>query len=350
MAQQKALLLMSKQGPFAVGTVPIPKPGPGEILVRVDATGLNPVDWKIQTYGVFIEKFPAVLGLDIAGTVEELGEGVTGFAQGDRVLSQGTLGDNERSAFQQFALISADLTAKVPKNMLIEQLATIPLGLSTAAIGLFHYTAKSGSVGLYPPWEEGGEGRYAGRPIIIMGGSSSVGQFAIQLAKFAGFSRIMATSAVHHTDWLRTLGATHVVNRRLAPEVVRGEMKRMSAGPVEVIFDAVSEPDTQNLAYDMLAPGGVLLITGNPAVDEARLSQSNGKRIEQVYGNIHVPQNRELAVSLFSKLTPLLEKRIIRSNRFKVVPGGLEGIIGGLEELKKGVSNMKLVAHPQEES
>ena len=84
-AQQKSLLLTAKQGPFAVGTTDVPKPGVGELLIKVQATALNPVDWKIQAYGLFIDVFPAILGSDGAGTVEEVGEGVTGFAKGDRV-------------------------------------------------------------------------------------------------------------------------------------------------------------------------------------------------------------------------------------------------------------------------
>lgn len=100
---QKALLLLEAQGKFEVGTRPIPKPGPGELLVKIKATALNPVDWKIQgteaaffiwpctdgeIYKVssfFVTEYPAVLGTDSAGVVEEVGEDVTGFAKGDAV-------------------------------------------------------------------------------------------------------------------------------------------------------------------------------------------------------------------------------------------------------------------------
>ena len=83
--QQKVLYLTKKNGPFEVHTADVPKAGPGQLLVKVEATGINPVDWKIQLWGLFIEKFPSILGSDIVGTVEELGEGVSGFAKGDRV-------------------------------------------------------------------------------------------------------------------------------------------------------------------------------------------------------------------------------------------------------------------------
>ena len=84
-SQQKALLLQSKLGQFAVETVPVSKPGSGEILVKVEAAALNPLDWKIQAYGLIVEKYPAILGFDGSGTVVEVGEDVTSFAVGDRV-------------------------------------------------------------------------------------------------------------------------------------------------------------------------------------------------------------------------------------------------------------------------
>jgi NADPH:quinone reductase-like Zn-dependent oxidoreductase len=82
---QKALILDAKLGNFTVGTAPVAKPGSGEILVKVKAAALNPVDWKVQKYGIVVEKFPAILGFDIAGDVEEIGEGVTELRKGDRV-------------------------------------------------------------------------------------------------------------------------------------------------------------------------------------------------------------------------------------------------------------------------
>lgn len=84
-SQQKALLLESQQGNFTLGTNVVHRPGPGQLLLKVKATALNPVDWKIQKYGIFISEFPAILGTDLAGDVAAIGEGVTKFKVGDRV-------------------------------------------------------------------------------------------------------------------------------------------------------------------------------------------------------------------------------------------------------------------------
>lgn len=85
MSSHKALFLLEKQGDFAVRDVETPKPGPGELLVQVKAAGLNPRDWKIQATGLFIKEYPTILGIDGAGVVKEVGEGVTDFIVGDNV-------------------------------------------------------------------------------------------------------------------------------------------------------------------------------------------------------------------------------------------------------------------------
>ncbi len=83
--QQKTLFLESQYGNFVVQPAPVPKPGAGQLLIKVKSTTLNPVDWKIQRLDLFLSNYPAVLGSDIAGEVAVLGEGVTKFQVGDRV-------------------------------------------------------------------------------------------------------------------------------------------------------------------------------------------------------------------------------------------------------------------------
>jgi NADPH:quinone reductase-like Zn-dependent oxidoreductase len=83
--QQKALLLKSKGAPYEVGTRHVPSPGPGQVLVKIVTTALNPVDVFLQLTGLFLQEYPAVAGSDAAGIIEELGEGVTGLQKGDKV-------------------------------------------------------------------------------------------------------------------------------------------------------------------------------------------------------------------------------------------------------------------------
>lgn len=127
--KQKALFLESKQGRFVVGERDVPMPSKGQLLVKIHAAALNPIDYKIQQTGVFVEKFPAVLGVDMAGVVERVGDGVQDFVTGDKVYVQFYLGSdtpfdhirsfshgsfsNDQSTYQKYAVAVTDYTAKV---------------------------------------------------------------------------------------------------------------------------------------------------------------------------------------------------------------------------------------------
>jgi len=124
---QKVFFLGSKFGQFNVREHVIPIPGLGQLLVRIEASGLNPIDWKIQKNGTYIDTYPSIIGAHIAGVVEEVGEGVSGFKKGDRVLSQGAW-TNDKASYQQYSLTDAEMTAKIPSHNSSEAAATIPIG------------------------------------------------------------------------------------------------------------------------------------------------------------------------------------------------------------------------------
>ncbi|KIJ96539.1 hypothetical protein K443DRAFT_682260 [Laccaria amethystina LaAM-08-1] len=167
--EQKALLLQAKFADFVVGPKSIPKPGPGELLVKVHSTSLNPVDWKIHKYGFLVENFPAVLGIDLAGDVEEVGEGVTDFVKGDRVFAKGDY-KPEWASFQQYTKTVATATSKIPSKFSYDDAATIPGALSAAYLGL--YGNKPHGAGFDVPVTPSAVGKYAGTPLVVLGGSS----------------------------------------------------------------------------------------------------------------------------------------------------------------------------------
>lgn len=88
--KQKVLYLAKPHGDFELAEADIPEPGPGEVLIEIHATALNPIDWKIQEYNVLITEYPAILGADAAGVIKKVGEGVTNVAVGDRVYVRST--------------------------------------------------------------------------------------------------------------------------------------------------------------------------------------------------------------------------------------------------------------------
>ncbi|KAI0692524.1 GroES-like protein [Cytidiella melzeri] len=335
MSTQKALLLLEKQGSYAVRDIEVYKPGPGELLVEIKATALNPVDWKIQSSGYFLTDYPAILGTDAAGVVKEVGEGVTGFAVGDKVLYQGYF-TNPKATFQQYSIVPAEITAKIPSNISFEQASTVPLVLATAAFGL--YSKK-----VAPPGRgEGGRGKYSGQPILVIGGSSAVGQQVLQLAKLSGFSPIITTASSHNASFVKSLGATHVIDRN-TPLV--SAVKAITSDPIKVVYDAISEKATQDEAYEVLAPGGSFILVLPFAIEESKVD--NTKEVVQVFGSVHDPNQRATGVSLYKSLTGLLESGEVKPNNVEIVPNGLAGIPDALEKLKSGkVSATKLVAQP----
>ncbi|KAL1940198.1 hypothetical protein VTO73DRAFT_9149 [Trametes versicolor] len=347
---QKALLLPKKQGQWIVGERSVPIPGPKDVLIKITAAALNPVDWKIQALGFVIENYPWVGGQDGAGIIEEIGSEVTNVAKGDIVFFQGWPLENTKATFQQYAAVAAEIVAKVPKNVTIDQAASIPLGLATVATGLWGQHPQAKSAGFPAPWEEGGATKFAGKPILIIGGSSSVGQYAIQLAKLSGFSPIITTSSLRHEEYLKSLGATHVLERTLPSSSIEAEVSKLVGGkPVELVYDAISHADTQQLAYDILAPGGHLIIVLPDLVPAEKKNAGDNKAVVSVAGSVQMPENRALGVALYSRLTEWLETGKLVPNRVEVLPGGLVGIIDGLERMKKDlVSGTKLIAHPQE--
>jgi len=343
---QKVLYLQSKQGEYAVATADVPSPGPGEILVKIESTALNPVDWKIQAWGYFVTDFPAILGSDSAGVVAAVGEGVTSFVVGDRVLHQGYF-TNRLATFQQYTIIYPDIAAKIPSNISFDQAASIPLGLATGAVGLFGPNDVKSGLGYAAPWEEGNAGKYAGQPIFIFGGSSSVGAYTIQLAKLAGFSPIITTASPRNFDHVKSLGATHPIDRKLSAAALVEEANKIAGQPIKVVYDAISLAETQTQAYDILAPGGQLVLVLPTLIDETK--QTPDKEIINVFGSGHLPNNRKIVASLYSKIPTLLESGALVPNVVKYIPGGLASIPKQLDRMQNNeISAEKIVVRPPE--
>ncbi|KAG6825525.1 hypothetical protein H0H93_000573, partial [Arthromyces matolae] len=145
-----------------------------QLLVRVEAVALNPVDWKIQKYGIFLEEYPGLIGTDIAGVVVQVGEEVKDFVKGDRVVFQGAWA-KDLAGYQQYTLTNAVTTAKIPSHLSFDQASTIPVAGAVVVAG-FYLNPPNGA-GLENPFVPSGRGKYAGKPAIVLGGATSVGQF-----------------------------------------------------------------------------------------------------------------------------------------------------------------------------
>lgn len=256
-------------------------------------------------------------------------------------LAHGYLTEDQAS-FQQYTLTTSTFTAAIPPNLTYSQAATVPLGLDTAAVGLYSEVLGAG---LTPPWTEGGQGKYSGKPILVYGGSSSVGCTVIQLARVSGFSPIIAIASRIHEEYLKSLGATHVINRHGERDDLKKAITGTTTAPIEIAYDAVSFPETQQVAFEILAPNGILVTTLQPVVKE---DQGKGRKVVATYGSPHHSANNTLCQGLWSVLEDWLHRGVIKPNKFEDLKG-LHDIQQGLERMKKGeVRGVKLIAHPQE--
>jgi len=207
MPRNQAAWMAVKHQPLQVKEAPYTEPGPGEVLVRNHAVAINPVDWAIPFFGGMMFswiKYPFVLGSDLAGEVVAVGEGVTTVKPGDRVLAMaaGMVKQRARSAegaFQAYSIVLPQLTTIIPDQISYVDASVIPLGITTAACGLF----QSDLLALERP--------VANPPmrdqwVLIMGGATSVGANAIQLAVAAGYS-VLTTSSPKNFALVTSLGA-----------------------------------------------------------------------------------------------------------------------------------------------
>ncbi|KAJ2917357.1 hypothetical protein MD484_g3070, partial [Candolleomyces efflorescens] len=345
-ATQKALLLPKAAGEFVLSDVPVYKPGKDEVLVKIHAAALNPADWKVVTkFSYFISSYPAVLGTDIAGEVVELGEGVSSVAIGDRVLFQGLFNDNKHAGFQQYTTADVKTLAKIPSNVSYDEAASVPLALTTSWIGL--YNPNPNGLGFDAPVSAAARGKYANTPLIVLGGASSVGQLTIQIARLSGFSPIITTASTKHEEFLKSLGATHVLDRNASLSDAKASVARITAKPIKVIVDTISSEETQTLGFNLLAPGGQL------AIDNAAIDLLKEEGPKQNKSHIFVYANKlgfaELVQEMWAQVTGFLQNGDLKPNRVEVLPSGLNGIVGGLKRLEENrVSGVKLIARPQE--
>jgi NADPH2:quinone reductase len=235
----KAIQIQQTGGPevLQLAELPIPEPGPGQVLIRVEAIGVNFIEIYFRR-GVYKASLPLVPGSEAAGTVEELGPGVTGFEAGDAVASVSVLG-----SYAEYALVSAASLVKVPAGLTMEQAAAAMLQGMTA-----HYLAYS----TFP--------LKAGETALVHAGAGGVGLLLTQMAKRIGARVIATVSTAEKAELAREAGASDVIlytEKEFEPEV-----KRLTGGKgVDVVYDSVGKTTFEG-SLNCLRPRGLLALFG----------------------------------------------------------------------------------------
>jgi NADPH:quinone reductase len=216
----KALIVRSAGAPFELVEVPRPEPAAGEVLVRVRASGVNPLDTKIRAGKAAHARhsLPAILGIDLAGTVEAVGSAVSSWQRGDDVFGMtGGVGGIPGS-LAEFAAVDARLLARKPANVSMREAAALPLVFITAWEGLVD------RVGLH-----------AGQSLLVLGGGG-VGSMAVQIAQAIGATVYAAVSA-SKANLIRSYGAIPI---DLAATTIDGALAQYTNGNgFEVVYDTL---------------------------------------------------------------------------------------------------------------
>ena len=252
----KAIQIHETGGPevLKLAELPIPQPGPGQVLIRVEATGVNFIEIYFRK-GPYKASLPLVPGSEAAGTVEELGPGVTGFAAGDAVASVSALG-----SYAEYALVPASGLVKVPAGVTMEQAAAAMLQGMTA-----HYLAHS----TFPLKK--------GDTALVHAGAGGVGLLLTQMAVKIGARVITTVSTKEKAELSREAGASDVIlytEQEFEPEV-----KKLTGGKgVDVVYDSVGKTTFEG-SLNSLRPRGLLALFGGSSgpVPPFDLIQLSGK-------------------------------------------------------------------------
>ncbi|KAH8918240.1 GroES-like protein [Atractiella rhizophila] len=328
------------------------RPEKGEVLVKNVAVAANPKDWKIPYY---IPQWVAVEGNDVAGYVEEVGEGVTGFTKGDKVAGFSEMIKHTRNgAFQQYTIVPSHTLFPLPPETSFEEASTYPLAFMTAAIGLFQ------KLKLPTPLKPvSAEDKF---PILIWGASTSVGAYAVQLAKLSGLEVIGVAGS--STKYAKEIGADEVIDYRgKSPKELAAAFRAALNGrgaQVTRVYDAISEESTLVPIVEFLSanpnPSKIttVLTTEVTLPADGRIEKLNTyvKAVHEdslEYAGTTLEGEKEFSKQWYAWLGRE-GKRKIQPNRVRVIPGGLAAVDEGLTLLKDGKVNAEKLVFRIEET
>ncbi len=266
----KAVRMHAFGGPEAlhVDEIPMPQPGDDEVVVKVRAASINPIDWKMRSgrAGLRQEQLPLVLGRDVSGTVEICGARAHALKKGDPVYAM--LGW-DRGGYAEYALVKAAEGATKPASLDHVHAAAVPLAALTAWQGLFDHG-----------------GLQAGQRVLIHGGAGGVGHFAVQFAKAKG-AFVATTVSGEDIDFVRQLGADLAIDYKVQrfEEVARD---------IDLVLDLIGG-ETQQRSWAVLKDGGALVST---------LAQPSQEKAQQVHARamFYVAQPNAAQLSEISRL------------------------------------------------
>jgi NADPH:quinone reductase-like Zn-dependent oxidoreductase len=318
--------------------LPIPQPLPDQVLIKVIVSGTNPKDWKYQV--LFNGPQDTNTGDDIAGFVEAVGSNVTEFKVGDRVGAFHEM-TTQYGSFAEYAIAWEKSTFHLPKQTSFEEAATVPLAAMTAALGLFCY------LGLPEPWASVSQAQRAALAggVVVYGAASAVGAFSVKLLARANIHPIIciAGRGIPFVESLldKSKGDIVVDYRAGDDKVVEGIRRAIPNGhKLLYAFDAVSEGTSSLNIGQVLDPyGNVTFVLPGEFQEIPPTANKTITLVGAVHGNPIAGSAKDLSdfgYAWFRLFSLGLKEGWFTGHPYEVIPGGLNGVRTGLQNLKDG--------------
>ncbi|KAA8567516.1 hypothetical protein EYC84_007992 [Monilinia fructicola] len=302
--QQQSLIVQETGKPVVEVTRPIPTPKEDEVVIKITSAGINPHDENIRDLGLFNQPLPNTLCNDVAGIIIAKGEKVFGVELNDHVFGYAGF-EIDAKGSQQYAILQLGCFAEVPSNITDDQAATFP-------------------------------------SVVILGGGSSCGKFAVQVAKITRIGKIVVVASSSNTDELKSYGATHVIDRHGTDAEIKARVQDVVGDELSYVYDPINKD--HSLAVSLLS-------------EKKRGKVATLLPVKAAPGNFDITQtmglphwNKEFSVEFFKLLPGWIKSGELKPLGFKLLEGGLnvDAFNKVLDDHRDGKNPGKWHFHPND--
>jgi NADPH:quinone reductase-like Zn-dependent oxidoreductase len=286
---------------------PIPEPGPGQVLIKSAYASINPADWKGRA-GLLphlaMMPFPMTMGMDCSGVVAAVGEGVTDFQPGERVVTLSGMGLGLPGTYAEYCIAPAPRVAPLPAHLSLAEGATLPIASASAASSILDVAKCK-----------------AGDKVLVNGGAGSVGTFAIQFLRYLG-AQVAATCSTRNIEHVRGLGADLVID--YTRQDILAAVRDWAPAGLDSVIDAVGQHSLPFNMPEVIKSGGVLvsitnLLTGIEAFDLAAAEARNVQVLDNVMSAM-TPDPTWFQVAAFRQLMAAVAAKSVKPPPYKIMP------------------------------
>ena len=320
----RAVVLEAIGSPLVLTERRIPSPQAGQILVKVLVAGINPHDSYCKRFGLFVaNSMPTPLANDIVGKVVKLGPGVTHVDVNDIVFGYGDMSMPDQVGTQEYCILEAFETDKVPSNVTLEEAATFPLNPMTSFLAMF---SKQGW-NMPPPFKgQKTDFDYAVQSVVIVGAGSATGKAALQFAKLVGIGTVVGIASKANEKLLLSYGATHIIHRHQSEAEIEKQVRAVVGDELIYALDCVGMGEGgQTIGARVLSNskrGTLAALVHAGSVDETKIGEKKAGYERKVI-TCDTKGQKETSVPFWQHLRGWVEDGTLKAGSFEVI-GGLD--------------------------